>query len=578
MSAQPEGGGSGPARRKPSPWEVLAAIAFLNGLLALDFPAGENPAASLFRAAPDALAALACAGLASRAPSPWSRRLLVPLAALVLGLRLFRSADLLVPLVFNRPFNLYLDAPRLPDLLANFGLTRPAAGLLAAGGGALAAAAALAWTVWRALAAVEEGLAAAGAARRAALAAGAALGLAVAGAHLGPEPFRLAAPGILPRVAEEARFILDLDQTRAGHREAIARAAARTRAAPADLARLRGATVLIFVVESYGESAFSDPRFATAVRRAAAAAERRLQAAGRRALSGYFASPTFGGSSWLAHGTLESGVRLACELRHGLLLEADFVPLAEIYNRAGYRTVRAMPGTLWPWPAGAVFRYQRTYIAPDFGYRGPAFSWNPVPDQFALDWIDRREIRTADRPLLAEFILGDSHAPWDVLPPRVAPWELIGDGRGFERLPPRRFPTSWTALAEAAEAYGEFIAHELELIAEFICRALPEEGLAVILGDHQPCRELLGAEPSHAVPVHLVSGRADLLEAIGGGDFIPGMAPGPPPPHPGLERLFSLLTAGLSAGQVEPVRRRKETPWPSNKSWSMPATGSSPSP
>lgn len=563
-------------------WKALAAAAFLNALLALDLPAVEGSGVSWLRASPDGLLLLAAAGLSAAVPRRWNRPLIPALAGAALGLRLFRTADLFVPLVFSRPFNLYLDLPRLPDLLANFRQTSPPTALAAAALGAAAALAALGWGVWRALAVVHRAAGRSRAARGALLAFGAALGLAIAAERLAPAAFPFAAPAILPRVAEEARFILDLDRTRLRHREAIAVAVRSTDEAPCDLKRLSGASVFIFVIESYGEVALTDPRFTGRVLPAAEAAERSLREAGFLVAAGALSSPTFGGSSWLAHATLDSGVRLECQLRYALLFDSGAPTLAAIYRRAGYRTVRAMPGTLTPWPAGDFFRYHATYIAPDFGYRGPEFSWNPVPDQFVLDWIDRREIRPAAGPLLVEFILGDSHAPWDVLPPRITPWERIGDGRVFLEAPPVRFPTSWTALAAATDAYGALIAHEIELVSEFIRRALPEGALAVIVGDHAPCRELLGEGASRSVPVHIASRRADLLAPFLAAGFRSGMIPGAGEPRAGLEALFRLLTAGMSLGrgegEIDPPPSPREALWASSRSSTTAATPSSPSP
>jgi hypothetical protein len=279
------------------------------------------------------------------------------------------------------------------------------------------------------------------------------------------------------------------------------------------------------------------------------AAEAGLRAAGFETASAFLASPTFGGRSWLAHGTLESGIRIADQLRYDLLFESDLVPLAGIFNRAGYRTVRAMPGTLWPWPAGALFRYDRTWIAPDFEYRGPPFAWAPMPDQYVLDRIYRNEIQTADRPLLVEFILSGSHAPWDVQPPYIADWSRIGDGSVYRELEPVIFPTSWTELSQASAAYSASIAHEIRLLEDFIRGFVPDGALAIILGDHQPCRELIGSGRSWSVPVHVVSRRADLVDRFLAAGFSAGMVPDQPEPHPGLESLFRELTEGMSGNR-----------------------------
>ena len=55
--------------------------------------------------------AAACLGL------PFHPALYLPLTALVIFLRLFRFGDILVPMYFFRPFNLFLDAQFVPDLI-----------------------------------------------------------------------------------------------------------------------------------------------------------------------------------------------------------------------------------------------------------------------------------------------------------------------------------------------------------------------------------------------------------------------------------------------------------------------------
>jgi hypothetical protein len=544
--------------RPKAPWPVHALKVFLvaffvNGLLALEFPAEAPAWDSVFRLSPEAFLLLGGMAFWVRAGGPFRGRVYLPAVALILALRVFQSADALVPMIFNRAFNLYMDAQRLPDFLSLFGQNSPPAALAGAAAAGLVAAAAMARAVWGALSVWHRALSGGGASRGSArlLAAAAAVGVLSAGLAGGAPG--LVAPPVLPRVAEEIGFILDLENLRGRHRSEIAAAAERIRQAPADLARLAGASVFIFVVESYGHSAFSDPRLAPRVLPAVQAAEAELQAGGFTLAAAFLDSPTFGGRSWLAHGTLESGLPLTDQIRHDLLLESELTPLAGIYRRAGYRTVRAMPGTQWLGPEGIFFQYDQTYIAPDFGYRGPPFSWASMPDQFVLDWVHRREVRGAPRPLLAEFILSCSHAPWDVQPPLVEDWRRIGDGTLFHELAPAVYPTSWTELAQASEAYSAAIVHQIRLLTAFIRGFLPEGALAVILGDHQPCRELIGPDASWAVPVHVASRRRDLVERFGSAGFQAGMVPAAPAGAPaGLEVLFRVLTAGLSVKESAP--------------------------
>jgi phosphatidylglycerophosphate synthase len=74
------------------------------------------------------------------------------------------------------------------------------------------------------------------------------------------------------------------------------------------LAGLRGKDVLIVFVESYGRVAVEDPQISPGVNAVLDDGSGRLSAAGFTARSAFLTSPTFGGISWLAHSTVESGM------------------------------------------------------------------------------------------------------------------------------------------------------------------------------------------------------------------------------------------------------------------------------
>ncbi|HZA66058.1 MAG TPA: hypothetical protein VE592_03860, partial [Geminicoccaceae bacterium] len=73
------------------------------------------------------------------------------------------------------------------------------------------------------------------------------------------------------------------------------------------LGRLHGADVLLIFVESYGRSALEQARYAERLLPTLAAFDQRLAERDLHAASAWLTSPTVGGQSWLAHGTLESG-------------------------------------------------------------------------------------------------------------------------------------------------------------------------------------------------------------------------------------------------------------------------------
>jgi hypothetical protein len=529
--------------RFPAALKSAAAFLFLNALLTAEFPSHRMEWGSLLRVSPEALLLLFSMCLLVRPGRRFRPPIYAATTIAVIFLWLFQSADRLVPMIFNRAFNLFLDCRRLPDLVLLFRLTRPPGLVLLVSAGMVAGTAALAWGVWRALKTLHHGLAGRSPERPGIRLPAAALSVAfLAAAAAGG----LLNEAVLPRVAEEVLFILNLDEIRGHHQALMRQAMERALQTTGDLRKLDRASVLLVVVESYGMSAFSDPRHAATVLPATRAAEDELRSAGFEMCSAYLSSPTFGGGSWLAHATLASGIRINGQIAHDLLLASDLVPLAEYFNRAGYRTVRAMPGTLWPWPEGGFYRYGQSVIAPDFGYRGPAFGFAPMPDQFVLDWVARRVIRTSPGPLFAEVILTGSHAAFDIQAPYLDDWDRIGDGSVFYTLPPVVFPVSWAALSEASSAYSAAIVQEITLLKDFARRFLNGTELLIIVGDHQPSSELIGDDQPWSVPVHVVSGNPDFIREFTRRGYTPGLVPMQPPPHPGMETLFWNVLEGFS--------------------------------
>lgn len=534
-------GGSGRAALR-----LAAAFLFLNALLSAEVLSAGMEGSAPLRVSPEGLGLLLAVCLLARPGRPLRPIVGSALTAFVIVLKLFQLADRWVPLVFNRAFNLFLDSQRLPDLIFMFWMTRPPEWVLMGLAGGAAALAAMAWGVWWAIGSLHSGWTIGPLARPSIRLPAAALSAAIlAASAAGPAPGFLGA-AVLPRLAEEVAFVLNLDALRSRHQSLQERATRRALQTSGDLSKLGRASVLLMVVESYGQSAFSDPRHAAAVLPAVHAIEAELRSAGFAMCSAYLRAPTFGGGSWLSHATLASGIPIDDQIGHDLLLASGLVPLAGYFNRAGYRTVRAMPGTLWPWPEGRFYRYGQTLIAPDFGYRGPRFGFAPMPDQFVLDRVLRRFIREGPGPLFVEFILTGSHAAFDIQAPYLEDWDRLGDGSVFHRLAPVTFPFGWADLAEASPAYSAAIVRALTLLKDFIRRFLDGTELVVIVGDHQPCVELSGTDQPWSVPVHVVSGNRDFIREFTDRGYTPGGVPMQPLPHPGLETLFWDLLEGFS--------------------------------
>src|SRR5438552_17776653 len=108
-----------------------------------------------------------------------------------------------------------------------------------------------------------------------------------------------------------------------------------------------------------------------------------VEEAGYGLVSSRILSPTFGGGSWLAHGTIDAGLKLDPLLTR-LVLDSGRATLARDMRAAGYRAVDVMPGLKSPEPEHEFWGFERSYYAADLGYRGPPFGWFDIPDQYTL--------------------------------------------------------------------------------------------------------------------------------------------------------------------------------------------------
>jgi phosphatidylglycerophosphate synthase len=126
------------------------------------------------------------------------------------------------------------------------------------------------------------------------------------------------------------------------------------------LTGLRGKDVLLVFVESYGRTALDFP----VVQSALEAGEQRLHTAGFSSRSGFLTSPTFGGLSWLAHITLQSGLWVDNQQRYDHLVTLHRLTLTDAFRRAGWRTVADIPANEKDWPAATMVLPLRPGLRP----------------------------------------------------------------------------------------------------------------------------------------------------------------------------------------------------------------------
>ena len=213
-----------------------------------------------------------------------------------------------------------------------------------------------------------------------------------------------------------------------------------------------------------------------------------------------------------------------------------------------------MPANRRAWPEGfSYYHYDALYDRRNLGYRGPGFGLPPMPDQYTLQALQRLELAKRDRPpLFAEVDLISSHAPWTRIP-RLIPWDDVGDGSIFERIPPAE--STQAALfgdgRRAREAYGRSIEYSLRTLMTFVQRYGDDDTVLVVLGDHQPATLVSGQGADHDVPISVIAHDPKVMDQIAGWGWQDGMLPSP-------------ACAGLADGRVPrplPHRVRVMSRW-----------------
>ncbi|MET8231702.1 sulfatase-like hydrolase/transferase [Micromonospora sp. NPDC005298] len=294
------------------------------------------------------------------------------------------------------------------------------------------------------------------------------------------------------------------------------------------LTGLRGKDVVLAFVESYGRAAIEHPQLAPQVNPVLDGGTERLRAAGYGARSGFLTSPTFGGGSWLAHDTLLSGLWTDNEQRHRSLLASDRLTLNGAFRRAGWQTVGVLPAATQPWPEQGFFSYDRYYDAEAMGYRGPKFSYAPMPDQYTLSFFQRTVRADADRPIMAEIPLISSHSPWTSVP-RMIGWDQVGDGSVY-RGQAAQDGGDAEDTGRARAGYRQAIAYSLETLISYVRTYGDDDLVLVFLGDHQPAPVVSGEGASRDVPITIVARDQAVLDQVGSWGWQSGLRPGPDAP------------------------------------------------
>src|SRR6266508_2716154 len=463
-----------------------------------------------------------------------ARWLTVAWVVLVVG----RYAEVTAPALYGRDVNLYWDLRFIPDVVSM--VTKVAPPWLVAL--ALAGVALIFLLLYVLLRSAWRRVVSATAdprERRVALAAAAAVfALFLAERAIGSVPGlpSFAAP-VTRTYARQARFVIGAMSG--------STALAASPAMDSDLAQVKGADVFVVFVESYGAISYDRPDIAQPLATARTQLATAVRETGQDVVSAFVESPTFGGSSWLAHLSLMSGIEVRDPDTNAQLMTAHRDTLVRAFSRRGFRTIALMPGLRQHWPEGSFYGFDGIYGADRLAYRGPEFGWFAIPDQFSLARLDALEVDRPSRPpLFVFFPTISTHFPFSPTPPYQPDWRrMLTDDHPYDGPAIVRAYAHQPNWTDFSPGYVEAMAYDLALIGGYLRVHADRDLVLIVLGDHQPPAAVSGEGAPWDVPVHVIARRTVVLDQLLTRGFRNGLAP----QRPALGAMHSLLPILLDA-------------------------------
>ena len=298
------------------------------------------------------------------------------------------------------------------------------------------------------------------------------------------------------------------------------------------LTGLKGKDVIVAFIESYGQVAVQNSSFSPGVDAVLRRGDAQLAAKGYSERSAFLTSSTFGGISWLAHSTLQSGLWIDSQQRYDQVTAGTRFTLSDAFREAGWRTISDVPSDTKPWPVGTSFYHFGSQLnAVNVGYRGPSFSYARIPDQYTWAYFQEHELSEPHTPLMAEIDFVSSHTPWTPLPSLV-PWTAVGDGSVFGPQPARGLSPGvvWQDPHHVQQLYGQSVEYTMSTLFSFLTTFDDPNLVLVVLGDHQPATVVSGAGANHDVPISIIAKDPAVIGRISSWNWQPGMLPSPTAP------------------------------------------------
>ena len=331
------------------------------------------------------------------------------------------------------------------------------------------------------------------------------------------------------------------------------------------LTGLRGKDVIIVFLESYGQAAVQGTNFSVGVDAVLRRSTASLAGAGWSTQSAWINAPNFGGISWLAHSTLQSGLWVDTVQRYAELTASQRFTLSDAFDKAGWRTVYDAPADNRYWPTGTSFyHFDKIYDERNVGYHGPNFGYASIPDEYTLAEFQRLELAPGHKPVMAQINLVSSHTPWAPLPVMV-PWNKVGNGSIFDPMPARG-ESLLSVLGNASkerQAFGESIQYSLQVLTSWVTELNDPNLVLILLGDEQPETLVSGNAASHEVPISIIARDPSVFRQIASWQWQNGLLPGtsaPLEPEDAFRNQFLGAFSTVSPPAVSPQAASAQGP------------------
>ena len=455
---------------------------------------------------------------ARRGFPPPGRRTALALAGLMFLLTIGRYADVTAPALYGRPVNLYWDARHLPNVGAMLVQVAKPWMLVAFLAAVVAFVAVVGGALYWALARVERSLGDARARRVLGVLAAALVAAFLIGRALEwPIRYWFSAP-VLATYRDQIAFVLE------ARSDAAQRALPDSALEPSDLRRVEGADVVLMFLESYGAVTYDSAAIATIVANGRQELAAAADATHRDVSSAFVESTTFGGSSWLAHSTLLTGLDVREPATYDLLLTQERPTLPKLFESAGYRTLAVMPGLKNDWPEGAFYGFSAILGERELDYRGPEFGWWRIPDQYSLAKIDSLALGPGPRSRVFLFFPTiNTHIPFRPTPPYQPDWSRVLGAHPFDDAAAAASiaqSPDWTSLGVP---YAESFVYTLRYLGGYLHARPDADFVLILIGDHQPAASVTGVGARWDVPVHIITSRGAVTHALREAGFVAGL-------------------------------------------------------